>query len=362
MKTYAVYFKPCGALATWPLASDTLFGAVCWGIRLLGLMDDQRLTEWLENQLLTPRFAFSHALPAYYSGKTVIRCYPRPANFYPTLPEADALAKELEQEQKRPLKQVRIQVAKVIKEFKKVLYVSEAVLTRVLSGQLTPAKVLKSFAQEDRSFFLRGGVLGSSNEDAVLPQRLYLTEPVQHNHIDRVGGATAEGLLFYREETYFAPGAGLWAVLKAVESDVDQYIRPALYCLSDTGLGADRTTGKGHFEIWVESFEFPFRSAQEKAMIILSHYLPQPGEVDLHPENQAYILRTLRPRREKRFLRPLSPSQRSDPIYKQSIQVFAPGSVFALQQKKEIYGRLIRLTPEEDEPIYQSGASVVIVN
>ncbi len=28
---------------------------------------------------------------------------------------------------------------------------------------------------------------------------------MQHNQIDRMAGATVEGMLFYREETFFAP-------------------------------------------------------------------------------------------------------------------------------------------------------------
>lgn len=57
MNTYAVYFKPLTPLASWPLGSDTLAGAVCWGIRLLGLMDDDALSHWLEKQKDQPRFA-----------------------------------------------------------------------------------------------------------------------------------------------------------------------------------------------------------------------------------------------------------------------------------------------------------------
>lgn len=362
MKTYAVYLKPCGSLATWPIASDTLFGAVCWGIRLLGLMNDRTLTEWLETQCKTPCFAFSHAFPVYFNGSATTRCYPRPANFYPSLREVDSLAMELQVKDKLSLKQARIQVAKVVKEFKKITFVSEVVLAQILSGTLTAAKILKTFLQEENAYFVRGGVLGYSRTDSLLPARLYLTEPIQHNHIDRMGGSTAEGLLFYREETFFQPNTGLWAVLKAKEEDVTKYIRPALYYLSDTGLGADRTSGKGHFAIRVESFDLPFQPSKEEVMLILSHYLPQSGEINLQAEHQAYLLKTLRPRREKQYPRPLLEGRRTEPIYKQSVQVFMPGSMFALQTKKEIYGQLVRLTPENDEPIYQSGAAVAIVN
>lgn len=355
MKTYAVYFRPRGALATWPLASDTLFGAVCWGIRILGLMDDQALTDWLDKQQQQPRFAFSHAFPCYLDGER-IRFFPRPATFQPSFSDFDALVAELGNNKK-----AHMDAAKAGKQFKKVSYVSEETLAQILTGNLSTKGGLEALAIPAQSNYLvKSATLCTKEEAERLPERLYATEAMQHNQIDRMAGATVEGMLFYREETFFAPGAGLWALLKAEEEDVRQYIQPALNYLADTGFGADRTVGKGHFQIWLEEFQIPFMVSNPKAMMTLSHYLPLSDECDLKTEPLAYTLKVLRPKREQKYPRPLAQGQQSVPIYKQAVQVFEPGSVFALRKEKEIYGQLVRLTGNNEEPVYQSGAAVMI--
>lgn len=358
MKTYAVYFRPCGALATWPLASDTLFGAVCWGIRILGLMDDQMLTNWLENQRLQPRFAFSNAFPCYLDGERV-RFYPRPVTFQPSFRDFDALVAQIGSGKK-----AYMDAAKAGKQFKKVSYISEETLAQILAGNFSPRDGLSTFAIPAQSnYSVKSGMLCTNAEAKRLPERLeklYEIEAIQHNQVDRMAGATVEGMLFYREEMFFAPGAGLWALLKAEEDDVKRYIRPALNYLADTGFGADRTTGKGHFQIWLEEFQLPFSVPSPKAMMTLSHYLPLSDECNLQAEPLAYTLKVLRPKREQKYPRPLAQGQQSAPVYKQAVPVFEPGSVFALQKEKEIYGQLVRLTSDDEEPVYQSGAALMI--
>ncbi len=111
MNTYAVYFRPRGALASWPLASDTLFGAVCWGMRMLGLMDGEHLTAWLEAHHDNPPFAFSHAFPAHKNGKTTLRLYPRPATFQPAIADFDTLALEWQKQKGGTLKTAKSKMA-----------------------------------------------------------------------------------------------------------------------------------------------------------------------------------------------------------------------------------------------------------
>jgi len=361
MNTYAVYFRPRGALATWPLASDTLFGAVCWAIRVLGLLDDKALTDWLEDQRLQPRFAFTHAFPAYLLKDKRVRFYPRPLIFQPTFGDFFDVTAELQWEKKCTKKAAQIEIVRIGKTFKKVAYVSEEVLSHIVAGDLKPIDGLRALAFPNKLYVETNRSLCTGQEAKILPTNLYVTEAVQHNQIDRMAGATVEGMLFYREETFFAQDAGLWAILKAEPTDVERYIRSALNYLADSGFGADRTAGKGHFDIWLEDFTLPFNPPEAQAMLTLSHYLPQEGEVNLQSEPLAYALKTLRPRREQKYPRPLAAGQASSPVYKQSVQVFEPGSVFALQTQKEIYGQLVRLTPTNEEPVYQSGAAVMVM-
>ncbi len=356
MNTFAVYFKPRGPLASWPLASDTLFGAVCWGIRILGLMNDAQLEQWLEDNRASPPFAFSHAFPAFYSPDcSPIRFYPRPLSFQLAFQDLEALAAE-EQQRSKTRKLAVVEATIQIKHFKKLAYVSEAVLIEIIQGQLSALDACKMLAAGQSNKTL----LCKPEEAVLLPPRLYQTEAVQHNQIDRVRGATAEGLLFYSDETHFAPNCGLWALLRTSEEVFRQYIHPALRLLGDTGFGADTSTGKGHFEIQVSEAFSPPISEKPQAMMTVSHYLPAEGELNLSGSPFMYTLKILRPKRSHKFPRPLPEGMRSSPIYKQEMPVFVPGSVFPFTTHKDIYGQLKRLTPLDQEPVYQSGAALMI--
>lgn len=361
MKTYAVYFKPVGALATWPLASDTLFGAVCWGIRALELMDDRQLTDWLEVQKTTPAFAFSHAFPSYVEGKTRLRFYPRPSTFQPKFDDLDTLAAE---RQKRiggiTFKAAQSDIAAAGKQFKRLDYVSESILHQIIAGNLKPLdglRIIRSLLDEKQP---ASNILCTDAELKILPKKLFDREAMQHNHIDRMGGATVEGMLFYREEIFFAPGTSLWALLRADEKDMTRYIQPALRYLADTGLGADRTSGKGQFDITIEPAPVIPVVKIPGAMMTLSHYLPGTDEFDPQGEPLSYTLKILRPKREQKYPRLLLNGQKSAPVYKQALRVFEPGSVFPFKTQKELYGRLARLTPPEQEPVFQSGTALML--
>ena len=360
MNTYAVYFKPRGALASWPLASDTLFGAVCWGVRMLGLMDDDQLTAWLESQRESPLFAFSHAFPAYLKGGSPLRLYPRPATFQSTFADFDALALEWQKQKGGTLKTAKAKLAEAGKSFKRLGYVSEGTLAEIIAGRLKPVDGLQAMLFDTSAVTAKAGTLCTKSEAKQLPEKLFQSEAMQHNQIDRMAGATVEGALYYRDETFFAPGAGLWALLRAEPADFEQYIHPALRYLADTGFGADRTSGKGHFEIDVQPAPLLPQAATPHGMMTLSHYLPIAGEFDPQAEPLAYALKTLRPKREQKYPRLLPPGQKTPPVYKQAMRVFEPGSVFPLKIQKAVYGRLARLTPPEQEAVYQSGAALML--
>jgi|YNPMSStandDraft_2_1061718.scaffolds.fasta_scaffold01133_5 CRISPR type III-A-associated RAMP protein Csm4 len=360
MKTYAVYFTPCGSLATWPLASDTLFGSVCWGIRWLGLMSDKELADWLENHRMNPPFAFSHAFPVWFQSQEPIRFYPRPATFRLADRDFDDLASSLRARAKITLKSAKVEVVSVAKRLKNVSFISERILSDITTTGLKAGNILQNLLLKQNTFSIKGQLLCTATENHLLPNIIFASEAMQHNQIDRLAGATVEGMLFYREETFFAKGGGLWAILAAEEEDMKRYLQPALHYLADTGFGADRTVGKGQFAIHCEEFSLPLKTAHKTSMMTLSHYLPLPEEINLQAQPLAYTLKVLRPKREQKYLPSGLTEQTTSPIYKLAVQVFEPGSVFALQREKNIYGQLARLTPPDDTPIYQSGAAIMV--
>jgi CRISPR type III-A-associated RAMP protein Csm4 len=366
METYAVYFRPRSALATWPLSSDLLAGAVCWGIRLLGLMDEDALSGWLAEQQNQPRFAFSQGLPVWLGGSVPLRFYPRPLHFHPQPSDLEAALQQRKGQHSPQTKTLRAELAKNTKQIKGIAYVSETALIALQNGSLKPADLF--LLDEQKSAWKKIDRLLCSQAEAKQIQphlplqsaRLFDIAAVQHNSVDRVGGATVEGALFYKEEVFFAEGVGLWAVLRAFPEDVERWIAPALRLLADTGFGADRSTGRGFFDVAIQPFDGDFFTHKGQAMMTLSRYLPLTGEVNLKGEPLAYQLRTVHPKREQRF--PYGVVSDSRPIiFKQAVRMFETGSVFPISpQEKEVFGRWALLSPPNLPPVYQSGAAVML--
>lgn len=364
MESFAVYFKPRGSLAS-TISSDTLFGAICWGIQTLRLVDD--VGTWLINQAMPP-FAFSSLFPVWFDSnkKALIRCYPRPETFTLSISKGQQVVNNYQQLNKCSLKEAQQKVSEFAKPFGRIKYVSEKVFSDIIQGNLTPSNLLENLLVKNSEFELEAGILIKKCEYEQMTRNGLIQQqpsyvPVQHNHIDRLTGTTVEGMLFYQNEMFFQEGAGLWAFLRADRTMLDTYIRPALRYLSDTGLGANRTSGKGHFFISFEPLTSLPDVSNTNGTLMLSRYLPgknEPLSTDKQP--LAYRMETLRPKREQRI--PVDIQNRiTPPIYKRAIRIFEPGSVFPLTQKKEIYGRWAELvTPEEGSLVLQSGLSVSV--
>ena len=365
MQTYAVYFYPRGPSAS-VIGSDTLFGAVCWGLRVLDLVTD--LDAWLDGP--APSFAFSSALPAWYNrdGAPMLRLYPLPETFGAVQTDVEALAGYLRESKRYSERQALLESTRQAKRFKSVAYLSESLFTQVVDNTLQPGQALLALAAEKPKLVQVGNILLSKVEtDALVAEGVntalppVMVEAVQHNSVDRVAGATVEGLLFYKNEVYFAPQAGYWALLRASEADLQKLILPALRYLEDTGLGGSRTTGKGHYKIRVEPAPALPAAANPNGVMLLSRYLPAENDgIALQGAPLAYRLITLRPRREQKFPQAISMSQTA-PVYKQPLRVFEPGSVFPLRKAQEIYGAIARVVPPgEGAPAHQSGAALPV--
>jgi len=375
MNTYAVCLWPRGSLAS-ELGSDTLFGAVCWAIRDLGLTDVEALLEGFNTR---PRFAFSSTFPILrvkgQNGngppEAQVRFYPRPLLPGLSPQQVDTLAEEKQgHEPHLSSKAAKVRGVGTAKQLKEIMYLSEDLFTEMVRGQTNTEGLFRRFTSRgSRSQDVEpaGDALITYDERRRLQRSGILRpfieyEAVQHNQIDRVAGSTAEGLLFFEQETFFRAGGGLWCVLRAEADDVERLIRPAFRYLTDTGLGANRTTGKGHFHIEIDGNPLELPHADDpNAFVTLSRYLPQneewlPDRGPLH-----YMLLNLWPKREQRFVRPM-PGQHTPPVRKRRIRMFAPGSIFPLAERQCIYGRLAKVVPagEGGHTVWQSGLAVPV--
>jgi len=362
MKTYAIYMWPRSSLAS-TVGSDTLFGAICWAIRLLELADVGQMLANFD----PPRFVLGQPFPVYRAGDVTLHFYLRPAWVGLSPRQVTRLA-ETERRQTPTLsrKKTKLNVVRRAKDIGSVRLVSEKLFCELVLGQTDAAAVLTRLKSGEVERV--GGALVTRDERRQAEKangklaQLLTSEAVQHNQVDRVAGATVEGLLFYDEETCFAQGVGLWALLRTSSNDVDDLIRPALRYLADTGLGANRTTGKGHFDFEVTPVpSLPDAGDDANGWVSLSRYVPADDELPIEGAPLAYRLSTLWAKREQKFARP-APGRAAPPIYKRRLRAFDPGALFPLKRRKPVYGRLVPVVSAEDGgwTVYQSGLALPV--
>jgi CRISPR-associated protein Csm4 len=365
MRTYAVYLRPRGTLAS-EIGSDTLFGAICWAIRTL--YGAGRLTEMLLGFNDCPPFVLSSAFPYLHRGGAKVRFFPRP------------LLADLKSEQVNRLAEGRARptdwgplahkhaVVEVIDRAKKleVPFISERLFERIVRGQIDTEALLRRLVKrgtsdDDIEWVVEGALITKGERERIDPEMehwaFWQAMDVQHNQIDRVAGATVEGRLFFIKETTFAHGlAGLWFALRTDELD---FLRPALRYLEDTGIGGKRTVGKGHFAIeGIEETRLPEAEDGFNAFVSLSRYLPADGECDFGQRPLSYALAPLRPKHEARL------TGRGHRIYKGLLRAFEPGSIFpAPAQKNPYYGRITSVGENAEEggwEVWHNGMTIPV--
>lgn len=156
------------------------------------------------------------------------------------------------------------------KSLKKIRWVSRGIFNRLLSGkQVDP----------EETHVLPGGAAlfreetGDSPEFKNAPS--WAVSERQRVLVDRLGLATDGGLFFFALQ-FFAPWAGLWFLANGSQETLEK-LRGALAFLGDTGIGADRNSGLGHFQV-VTDTAYDLPKAQGGGFVSLSLF--NPGETD----------------------------------------------------------------------------------
>ena len=184
----AFIFKPLSPFKSFPTA-NTIFGAICWGIRWLD--SEEKLLETLEMfKTGRPPFIISAPLP-WKGGKWV---FPRPIHFIPMTPK-------------------NVEEYKEYKKFKKTQWVSWEVFRKTLE-------------EEPRKSF--HGEKPQINKD-VIP----------HASINRLTMTTVGGEL-YNEEALWLFSFGV--IVKFFDGSFAPLVRA---CLEFSQLGGNKTTGMG---------------------------------------------------------------------------------------------------------------------
>lgn len=327
MKCKVVYLEPVGVGAVKSdLRSDSLWGSLCWAIRLLH--GEAALLTFLHNYE-QHQLILSSAFP--YSEKDG-----RKFCFFP-MPILPERKREKEVSRATTPGEIKIEMRKDDEEDAAYLLDTQ----------------LKSWVEEISK--AKRDVKPSSAPE---PFR----RPTTHNTINRLYGGTLsigeQGQLFHTDDQFLEPKAGEkagWYFLLQ-GNDLEELIIPALRFWEHNGIGGDRSIGKGHFRIEIADYKLSTPASDEaNAMMTLSLYRPLPAELEQmaqHPHLHAYALES----RQGRTL------WRDQKRLDKSLLYFREGSVFPLlQSERGLYGATEQVGQlDEETPIYRYGHAFMI--
>lgn len=296
------------------IRSDTLFSSICSAAQKLygkGLVE-----EFINDSKLK----LSSAFPYYYDELF----FPRPLNFFPSLSSYDFQ-----------------------KAFKKIRFVSAAHLLKLISkGKIDE----KYFDKENATSFILNGCWLSKNKKSD-GEKIFDTIEVPHIILDRASNATQ---IFYKTEVHFNKNAGLFFL-----ADIEQSIRTkfdaVIQFLGDEGIGADRTIGKGLFELKeIKDVEVP-NSSDADAFLLLSLYSPKKEEVEhILSEESFYEFET-----RKGWVS-------NNTLNRKSVRMLVEGSVIKTKNASAPEGELKVVLSQDDYPselnynIYRYGKALTI--
>ena len=124
MKIWQIKLTPLSPFHGFP-SSDTLFGALCWGIKRI--YNESLLTEMLEGFQENPKFIISSAFPCVAQNVDSIFFLPKPIMPGLSASDVEKMAQTNEKKEK-------VEIITQYKKFKKSEYVSQVIFNRLLNG------------------------------------------------------------------------------------------------------------------------------------------------------------------------------------------------------------------------------------
>ncbi len=119
------------------------------------------------------------------------------------------------------------------------------------------------------------GVIASKSDH--LPERLWVEEERPRLAIDRATNQSADGKLFNFSRIWFHPEGGLYFLAVFTDKASQQQFETMLSILGDSGIGADRTNGNGHFT-WQRGKNPGLQLADNHKSVALSLVNPAPSD------------------------------------------------------------------------------------
>ncbi|MBC7108387.1 MAG: type III-A CRISPR-associated RAMP protein Csm4 [Methanomassiliicoccales archaeon] len=266
----AVVLRPKSlSLAGYP-KSDTLFGALCWGIRFIS--GNETLEKMLEDfRNGDPPFVISSAFPCALSVATVVE-YLIPMPFF-TIP-----SKFFELSASK-----RMEIVGNYKKLKKVRWADASLVFDILKGRVTIYDILESIEKVKDSGKGDWCFQDYNYKDGVLSRHdvpIYKEVDMVGNAINRITSSTGENFFFYKGYAMSRRGA-MYFIIKH-RKNCENIVRPALRFLEDRGIGGKISSGKGAFEIIQIRTNIDEKLAEMssgKTVLNLSTYIPTHEEI-----------------------------------------------------------------------------------
>ncbi len=214
MALYRYQIRPLSAFAT-PLRSDTLYGHLLWAAAMLH--GEARVSKLIEDFAGEhPPFLLSSAFP---TGQL-------------PLPPLPGIPRQRFKEQFAGRGNL-VEMLKQYKTFRRVTFWS---VDRWAQGQ-------GRIGQESLFTQWLAASKPAEAKNPAMPNQLRMNQP--HVTIDRQSGSVLDqGGLFFSSATWYRPGSVLDLYVETAEIE---FFEKLFNHLAETGFGADRSTGKGHF-------------------------------------------------------------------------------------------------------------------
>ena len=242
---YVVHLNPISSFVGAPPRSDTLFGALCWAMKML--YDDASLQDMLNrfrpsgDAKPDPPFLVSSAFPCVRSSERSVYFLPKPK-------------RELTLEPPETLEEIRRR-----KEFGKIEWITSSLFSKITNGELPERELYARFLVQRDGMAGTGQSLvavGTSlihadlvkdKEHISMFTSLYRTVDVPRNAINRLSGSVDEGRFFSNQESFFSDTGGLYVLMRFFDKDWIERVFACWRFLGDRGIGADVSVGKGQF-------------------------------------------------------------------------------------------------------------------
>lgn len=353
MQTFEVRLKPKGFLQSFSPApsypsSNTIFGAICWGIR--AIWGNERLKKLLDDFTSQPSFFFiSSAFPMLQANGLTIRFFPKPKGKGLYLEQTWQIARQAAKRTGEP-EPTEFIAANEYKKYKKFSYVSEGLFQDILLGK-RETDLFRAYLENE----LRGAksllLKKEEYDQLMLPEARFLDRAFAQarNAIDRLGGSTSgSGEFFYDFRISCPPNFCLFFLLRT--RDIG-FLEPVFRYLQDTGIGGERTVGLNHFSVELAETKLSFTEHVGKKLVTLSRWLVNSEELNVaNKEEFFYDLLPLRQKLETGY-----DFKNKKAIWKGKAFYFLEGSVLFVREAREYYGRLWQSLRVDGDPIADYG-------